>query len=952
MNVRKLGWLCLVWVLAGCPSTPAGECGGKACSQSERCDSATLLCVTDAPPTITVVAPTAVVTTATFPVTGKISDDFAVTSAEWKIGSGAWTALVLAADGSFSISVTTPTLDSENVAVSFRARDARTEVTLDAQVPVDRVGPVLRLIRPRADTVLGTATIEVAVDATDGSGSLADLSIDGVASAMPRSGVEAIQIITVPPTQNGEPIAVAVSASDPSGNRTTQNFNVKADRVAPTVRFVAPAANAYITTSSFTAELQVIDPSPIVSAVAQFGPTTLVGTEVSSGRWLFDVLTGIVEADEIISVEVTDAAGNLTTLQTTVRVDRIAPQITVTAPAPASVQGTAFPVAVTTSADTASVTATLEGQQVTLSGGPTAWSGLVPVPQRDYSAATVQFIAVDLAGNSGMTTLNLMVDTVAPSVSFTAPTANQKFNASQLAGNSNVVSTWTVTDGDPQAATATVNGAASTALSTSVPTSANDNPTTYTTTITASDRAGNMGSASVSYSVDRLAPTILAWTPATNTRNVWPAVPEITFSEPVSGPLSTSPALTATGRVPVSDFWYPDHARYYADFLAPGQVIDLALATGLADAYGNPVLPTAARRFHVAPNQSTPVRLATGVSRFASSSDSDGEITVAFLKTNGQLSVLTDVAGTLTINDYNARGTTVTVNSSNVVNATTLRSDPSFGVSVFDAAAAAGAQYTHLKFSGGVIGAFSGAPAGSIVSQGPLNREPATDATGIVFGTSYYRDSYFKALPTPADMVTAQSRDSWAVVSRSGNLVRWSRFRCNRDTRLFPGPDTFTCGGTEYAGSMSPLVPDFVEAVMTRSGNCLVINANAPQGAGTYRGGFIQRLENCDGALAVSPPASCTSNTSIPLYAGFSGQRIATFSGNGEDTVLFAFPANTGNPNEFRMEKMLPGVCAFSTTNTPPFSASNVRDFAPIQVGTRAGFLYVNTSNELWLQTP
>jgi hypothetical protein len=261
------------------------------------------------------------------------------------------------------------------------------------------------------------------------------------------------------------------------------------------------------------------------------------------------------------------------------------------------------------------------------------------------------------------------------------------------------------------------------------------------------------------------------------------------------------------------------------------------------------------------------------------------------------------------------------------------------------------ARYRHIYNSG--TAQYPQTVMGAVVSAPPLNREGATDTFGFVMGNTYTRGTFTRTFTTSADMVTAQSADSWATASYSGSQVRWSRYRCNRDTQLFPGPATYSCEGTDYGGSFGSLVVDALEAVMTRSGNCLIVNAAAPQGTGRYHGGWAQRLENCDGALAVNPPASCTSNTTLPLTAGaLFGQKVAPFSANGEDTILFAFPANDGDPTHYRLEKMLPGQCSFFTTQTAPFSVPNVREFQPVQIGNKPAFIYVNTVNELRVFVP
>jgi hypothetical protein len=102
----------------------------------------------------------------------------------------------------------------------------------------------------------------------------------------------------------------------------------------------------------------------------------------------------------------------------------------------------------------------------------------------------------------------------------------------------------------------------------------------------------------------------------------------------------------------------------------------------------------------------------------------------------------------------------------------------------------------------------------------------------------------------------------------------------------------------------------------------------------------------------VSPPPSCDSNINLPLTSGIVGAKIAPYSANGEDTILFAFPAGTGNPSQYRLEKMLAGACGFSTTFATLFSVPNVREFQPVQIGTKPAFLYIDTSNDLRVFIP
>ncbi len=922
-----------------------GECGGNLCTEEQRCEAKTLLCVTDDAPVIAVTPRSGVVSTPTFELTGTIKDDVKVTAATWHIGTGAASSIFIEPDGRFVITLEAPRVDSQDVVVTLRAQDQRTEVTAQVSVKVDRVGPSFRVVRPVVGSLIGAATFELAVETTDGSGAVSTLRINQASITAPQSGAQVAATIDVPVTANGAPLEVELLATDAAGNQSREVVQFIGDRVAPEVAFVMPTPNQYVITERFNVLVSVVEPSQVGSAVFQFGGATVVGTEVSPGQWGAELTTAIVEQDQLISVEVTDATGNATTLQTTVKVDRIAPTLSVTAPASASVHRAAIPLSVSTSQGTSQVTAVLEGQQVMLTGGPTSWTGALPVPQRDFSAAMVQVTARDLAGNSRVVTVPISVDTVAPVIAFTSPSAGQKFNAAQLAANPNVTVTWSVTDADTQAGTTTINGAAGTATTRQVATSATDNPTTYVTSVVAADRAGNTTTTSLSFSADRVIPTITSWEPAANARNLERTNTVIAFSEPVFGAQATSPGLVVAGYTPVGDEWFVVHAWYRVPLDAvAGRVLEVSVPA-LADDHGNPVAPQTPRRFHFATTISEGV-LATNVSTFSAASDADGALTVAYTDaTTRQIHVLQDRAGTLTPTTLNGLATKVTVNASNVVNPTTLVSTPSFGVSSFDSSANA---YKFFWSVDGTVTSVASSFAGVAIGQGPLNREPTTAATGYVVNSTYTRGAHTVTLPSPANMVVANSPDSWVVVTRSGSTLFWSRYRCNRDTRIFPGPDTFTCGGTEYRGALSTVVPTSIEAVITRSGNCLLISALGTNN----QAAFYQRLDNCDGSLGVSPPASCNSNLSMLVANGFINQRIAPFAANGEDTILFAFPANDNIAGNFRLEKMLPGVCDYNTTFNTIVNVPNVREFAPIQIGNRAGLLTVNTSNQLRIDYP
>lgn len=892
-----------------------------------------------------VVAPTTVVTDATFVVSGKITDDGEFT-ADWKLGDGPATPITVGAGGTFSVTVDTPLLDSQNVFISVTARDAHHEISVSKQLLIDRVAPTILVTMPTANSLHTGASTDLAVNTTGETAGVTG-SIAGVQWNFQGGPTSWTAGSVTLPVLDFASLSLHIVARDAAGNTTAIDHPIMVDN-APGVTITAPAADSVHRTD--------ITVTATTTGVVHGVTATLEGVTVplTGGPVAWTGTIAVPQHDlafNTLRVTAQESSGSSAFDEVNIGTDTVAPAVTIVAPAANSIHRTAITVSATTSAPADSVTATFEGVTVPLTGGPLAWLGTVAVPQHDYASSALRVTVRDAIGNSSFQDVVIATDTVAPVIAFTTPSAAQKFKASDFASSPNVTNAWTVTDADPQAATTTVNGAASTAVTVSVPTNATDNPASYMTTVAAADRAGNTATSSVSYSVDRVEPLIVSWTPALNARMVEPAESVITFSEPVFGATTTTPGLSLISHPqPSGDVWDLNHTRSLLPLATlRGRVVRLR-AADLADSHGNSIQPLE-RSFHLATAIASGTLLASNVSTFAATADNDGVLTVAYLTTTGTWHFFADTG----VLDTRSFGSNIPAGSKLAVTSWSTPAANLYAVRRWSMSLRRPTSIYRYYLGDGLADpvSVSSTAMGAIVTVPPLNREGATDPFGVVLGSTYTRGTFTRTFSTVADMITAQSADSWAVGSYSGTQVRWSRYRCNRDTQLFPGPATYTCGGTEYGGATSQVI-DFAEAVMTRNGSCMLFNVRMPlPGGGFGYGGFAQPLENCDGSLGVSPPASCNPNTNIPYSSGLFGQKLAPFSLNGEHTILSAFPAGTGNPSEFRLEKMSPGTCSFvDTTFTPRFSVPNVRDYQPVQIGTKPAFIYVNTSNELRLYVP
>jgi len=958
-HVVVVGLLAALLLGVGCsPPKPQGACGGKICAtSSERCDRDSLTCVPDLPPVVVLDAPVGVVSDASFVISGTVTDDDTVTLAEWRSGSNDWQPLDLDSAGAFRVTVAAPPFDAENFAVTVRARDRLQEASSSAAVRVDRVAPTLELVSPDAGTVVTAATFEVSVRASDGSGSLSSLTLGNSAVANPTNGGVFKAMVAVPATANLDAVELTAEAADSRGNRASTTFTFLGDRVGPALTVTSPTPNQQISGAQLTVSFTASDPAGLsavhCSTTGSMQDATLTAT---GGSCVLTLVPG--ERMDQVRVVAVDTNGNATTVDVPFQLDNVPPGVTITAPQANVFANAAVPVTVVTTGGATQVSARFgTAGPVALAGGP-SWSGTVPIPAHDYLPETLTVEARDAFGNVGTATVVVGVDTVPPVISFTAPTQNQKFNLAALAGGTDVTASWTVSDLDPNAHTINVNGAASAASSVMVATSSTDNPQSYVVTVIAADRAGNNTTAHVDFSVDRVAPTLVTWTPATGTRNLWPPSTTITFSEPVTSPsgnvvrLSTAaqPAFTAAG-----NGWSASLAAFAL------QAFDLSVASDATDAYGNPVTPLpAARRVHVGTGIGAGASLsfATQVTAFDAAADADGVLTIAAVSA-GVLRVFRDtgvpnpsdpaLGNFVEVPSLGANNVSrAQVSSWNVVNAS-LASSTRWGV-----AAQTPSGTARFWSIDGTTANDTLATPGALVTRPPLGIPPPAPVNvpweGTVAPVGFVNDTQYSrakttgtgtwTLPASGRWTTLQSNGSWSVLSPTASAMQWVRFYCSYASGLGK-----YCEGILYTAGASS--PSGEQGAYTRGGACEVVTWTS----GGSRYGVFQSAPACesDGNPCFSTPFTASLLANDP--------RVATWDASGEDTLLFSRRAASAGTME--LFKMTPGTCSYSgmvvasTNSLPGMLGTNYPSLhLPVRVGTTAALLYVDSGGQLRLKVP
>ncbi|MDP1829498.1 MAG: Ig-like domain-containing protein [Archangium sp.] len=945
-------WSCAVAVvcLMACNEkpVPGGSCGGEACGEGQRCDASTLHCVTNGVPKLTLVAPATVISDASFVISGTVADDTADTVLAWRDGVGEWQALE-ASDGKFSFAVPARDLDAAPMYLTVRADDATTQVEASTLVIVDRVGPRFELKAPLS--VAGGRQATVTIVARDGSEGLQDLSIAGQNIPSPRTGTELSAQVAIP-TADRTAIPVAVVAKDLNGNRTTQTFMVQVDGAGPSLRFVSPTAQTPVTNvAAYRVQVEAIDLSGVQQLrVAMDDGGFVAAVEQDGGVWAAEVPMPLAERTVSFSAEAVDVAGNVSLVGSApLGVDRIAPTVQVTGPSLDSVPDGVLFVNVMASADAVSVSATFAGNTAALSKEAGEWQGQVPFTMTgDHLPQFIVAMARDAAGNLATSAPHRQfIDTVAPTLTFITPAANAKLNRTDFTGTDEVIVSWQVQDGDPQAATVSVDGAWTTANQVRITTQPGDDGRSITTTVLASDSGGNLVTGSITFSVDRVAPTILSWLPAANARNVEPRTTTVSFSERVTGPTSSTEALTFTPTVTQPGTWNAAHSSWTSAALPPYAVFTATLGN-LADDSGNPV-DVSSRRFHTAAlAAATGSVLATGVTGFDVVSDADGVVTVAVTTASGfrvfGLSPVTGAVEAPLLTEAN--GGLFHLNASLTVDPVTLVATHRVGSARYGGVGGGPLPLVGLVRHGitnGVASPLGGTAdaSGAVISQAAFAGEGDSSPFALINGSSYQRGALNRPLATSPHLLVAQSNGTWAAFSTSAAGLSWSRFLC------IPNPITGASTCTSFSFSAASAEPSDVRAALTPGGRCLV----ASWKTGSTRAALFQQLAGCDEPRPVgSPPhPSCQNNQVVtPVVVG-NRLRVAPFSGNGENTILAAYDTGSG----LQLGKLTsPAACTNAFSPVGPALPNAATAFEPVQLGNRPALLYTDAGRNLKLYAP
>ena len=459
------------------------------------------------PPSINVTSPTNGITrtTSALTVTGTVSDTLSglasvtCNSTAAVVSNATFTCNLLLAEGANTIRVQATDM-AGNVGTASLA------VTVDTLPPQVTITSPASLSAGHQTPIPVTGT--VSADATS-------VTVNGIPATISNRTWTA----TVPLQEGNNTLTAA--ARDAAGNVGTTSLQVTLDTTPPTLMAtLIPQPNVVgWNNTDVTVSFQATDS---LSGIATVTPPVTVTAD---------------SADHVVHGTAMDRAGNSSTLDVHVHLDKTPPGVTVTSPA----NGTTLKTSVTTITGTISdvlsgvASVTCNGTTATVSN--TTFTCNLSLAE---GANTIHVQATDVAGNVGTANLAVTVDTIPPQVTITSP-------APLSIGNQTPVSVTGTVSAD--ATSVTVNGVPATITNQTWTATVALQEGNNTLTAVAHDNVGNMGTASSQMTLDTTPPTLTATaTPLPNTAGWNNMDVTVTFAatDSVSGIATVTAPVTVT----------------------------------------------------------------------------------------------------------------------------------------------------------------------------------------------------------------------------------------------------------------------------------------------------------------------------------------------------------------------------------------------------------------------
>ncbi len=291
---------------------------------------------------------------------------------------------------------------------------------------------------------------------------------------------------------------VTIRANDTSGNVAVRLFHFEVDFTAPSIVVVSPANNTFISPGT-TLDFAVTD-------AHLSGATWTNGSATNALASPFDVSTaGWLDGNYTVTVNATDVLGHTATRNLFVKIDSIAPTITLNSPSNNSY------ITPGTTIDLAASDANLNTVNWTTAGAPTALASPFDISTTGWADGvyTVRVNATDLAGNLRFSSFTFTVDGSPPAITLNSPANNSYIPAGTTID-------LTVGDANLNAANWTAGGAPAALASPWDISTTGWLDGAYTVRVNATDLAGNLRFSSYTFTVDSTPPAVTLNSPTNN----------------------------------------------------------------------------------------------------------------------------------------------------------------------------------------------------------------------------------------------------------------------------------------------------------------------------------------------------------------------------------------------------------------------------------------------------
>jgi hypothetical protein len=307
---------------------------------------------------------------------------------------------------------------------------------------------------------------------------------------------------------------IVVSQTDVAGNVGTATLTFTLDSVAPSVTENLLIDTGASSTDKITSNPTLTGTAQANSVVTLHEGTTALGTTMAdgSGKWTFTPTT-LSQGAHTITASETDVAGNTGTASLSFTLDSVAPAVTEQLFADTGVSSTdtiTSNPALTGTGTAGDVVKLTEGTKVLGSATVTkngTWS-FTPTGLTQ-GIHTIVARETDVAGNTGTTSLSFTLDSVAPAVTEsllidTGASATDKITSNPtLTGTAQANTVVTLREGTTVLGTTTTDASGNWTFT---PTALSQGA--HTITASETDIAGNTGTASMSFTLDSVAPVV------------------------------------------------------------------------------------------------------------------------------------------------------------------------------------------------------------------------------------------------------------------------------------------------------------------------------------------------------------------------------------------------------------------------------------------------------------